>query len=59
MPPERPDGRGPLNSVAALTLQQGGVVEHPEYMVYKDSQCLPVFAIWYKHGARCGCTHCC
>ena len=59
MPPERPDGRGPLSSVAALTLQQGGVVEHPEYMVYKDSQCLPVFAIWYKHGARCGCTHCC
>ena len=59
MPPERPDGRGPLNSVLALTHEQGGVVEHPEYMVYKDSQCLPMFAIWYKHGAACGCTHCC
>ena len=59
MPPERPDGRGPLNSVLALTQGQGGVVEHPEYMVYKDSQCLPMFAIWYKHGAACGCTHCC
>ena len=59
MPPERPDGRGPLNSVAALTHQQGGVVEHPEYMVYASSQCLPMFAIWYKHHANCGCTHCC
>ena len=59
MPPERPDGRGPLNSVLALTHVQGGVVEHPEYMVYKDSQCLPMFAIWYKHRSPCGCTHCC
>ena len=59
MPPERPDGRGPLNSVLALTHVQGGVVEHPEYMVYKDSQCLPMFAIWYKHRSACGCTHCC
>ena len=59
MPPERLDGRGPLNSVVALTHVEGGVVEHPEYMVYKDSQCLPMFAIWYKHGAACGCTHCC
>ena len=48
-PPERPDGRGPLNSVVALTHDQGGAVEHPEYIVYKESQALPEYAIWSAH----------
>ena len=38
---------------------QGGVVEHSEFIVYKESQCLPEFAIWYKHKDGCNCTHCC
>ena len=59
MPPERPDGRGALNSVAALRTDQGGCVEHSEYIVYQSSQCLPEYAIWYKHGEGCACTHCC
>jgi hypothetical protein len=37
LPPDRPDGRGTLNSVAALTQAEGGCVEHPEFVVYSSS----------------------
>ena len=57
-PPERDDDRGPLNSVAALTIPNGGCVEHPEFVVYNGRQTLPEFAIWYRHAADCWCTHC-
>lgn len=57
-PKERRDGRGPLNSVVARTLRSGGVVEHPEYIVFKESQALPEFMIHYKHAEACQCTHC-
>jgi len=57
-PPERDDGRGPLNSVVAETSQRGGAVEHPEYVVYKETQALPEYAIWYRHLDECRCTHC-
>ena len=40
-PPDRSDGRGPLNSVVALTQAAGGCVEHPEFIVYKEAQTLP------------------
>ena len=40
LPPDRPDGRGPLNSVVALTEAEGGCVEHPEFIVYKEAQTL-------------------
>ena len=58
MPPRRSDGRGPLTSTVALTQDEGGVVEHPEYIVYGDSCTLPEYAIWYKHKPECRCTHC-
>ena len=58
LPPERPDGRGPLSSVAAVTNQHGGAVEHPEYIVYERRQCLPQFAIWYTHQPDCFCLRC-
>ena len=35
------DKRGPLSSVVAATVGQGGCVEHPEFIVYKGSQTLP------------------
>lgn len=58
LPPERPDGRGPLSSVAAVTHQHGGAVDHPEYIVYERRQCLPQFAIWYTHQPDCFCLRC-
>ena len=45
-PAERLDGRGTCDSVVALTQSQGGCVEHPEYIVYREWQTLPQFAIW-------------
>lgn len=32
-PPERPDNRGPLNSIVAVPQVGGGCVEHPEFIV--------------------------
>ena len=58
LPDERPDGRGALNSVVALTHSEGGAVEHREFVVYKETQALPQYAVWYRHKAECDCTHC-
>jgi hypothetical protein len=58
LPPERPDGRGPLSSTVALTRDKGGVVDHPEYIVYEETQTLPQYAVWYHHSGSCKCTHC-
>jgi len=35
LPPERPDGRGPLSSVSAVTAQHGGAVEHPASGIHR------------------------
>ena len=58
-PPDRPDGRGPLNSISAVTIVDGGCVEYPEFIAFDKGQTLPQFAIWYKHAPLCKCTHCC
>merc|ERR1712216_591999 len=42
----------------AATTSKGGVVEHPEFIVYDKCQALPEYAIWYKHTENCFCTHC-
>ena len=41
-----------------LTQSDGGVVKHPECVVYDKSQTLVEYAIWYKHTPECLCTHC-
>jgi hypothetical protein len=59
LPPPRTSGnQGRLNSVIGLTRSQGGVLQHPEYIVYKDTQSLPQYSLWYKHAADCKCTQC-
>merc|ERR1712232_372752 len=57
-PPERRNGRGPLNSIVAATRADGGCVEHAECVIFERAQALPQFAIWYKHSLECQCTHC-
>ena len=57
-PPERMDGRGPLNSIVAATMSDNGCVEHPEFIVFKEAQALSEYAVWYRHEADCNCTHC-
>jgi hypothetical protein len=56
--PDRLDGKGPLSSVVGLKQDEGGVLAHREYIVYRESQTLPQYAIWYKHEDGCQCTHC-
>ena len=58
IPPERPDGRGPLSSVVGVTQANHGRLAHPEFVIYERRQCLPQFAIWYSHDRDCFCTHC-
>jgi hypothetical protein len=48
---------GPCDSVIA-SVKPAGCVEYPECIVYKDSQVLPEFAIYYRHASGCACTHC-
>jgi hypothetical protein len=57
-PPERPDACGPLSSVVGLKLTEGGKLQHREYVVYRETQTLPQYAVWYRHSATCKCTHC-
>ena len=57
-PTERPDGRGPFNSVAANTHAHNGCVEYNEYIVYKGAQAYPEYIVFYKHKDGCACTHC-
>jgi len=58
MPPERPRTRNPHDSVVALRRDEGGCVDHREYVVYKDAQTLPVFRINYCHADECECARC-
>ena len=39
-------------------MSEGGCVEHPEFIVFKETQALPEYAVWYRHEAGCHCTHC-
>ena len=58
-PPDRPDGRGPLDSVRALTVAEGGAVEHPEFIVYKSSHLAgPARVLDHLQAQGCRCTHC-
>ena len=57
-PPDRADETGPLSSVVGLTEAEGGELAHREYIVYKEGQTLPQYAVWYRHERGCQCTHC-
>jgi hypothetical protein len=58
MPPERPDKRGPCNSVVGETQSAEGHVMFREYIVYDRNQAVPEFLIWYKHKVDCECSQC-
>jgi ubiquitin len=64
MPPERSDGKAPLDSVTAEKNDPSpgsgkkGVVDHREYIVYKGTQAFPEYCIWYVHDDTCQCARC-
>lgn len=46
---ERTRPPGGYDSVWAVTRENGGSVDHPELMIYKEQQALPQFVITYRH----------
>ena len=56
-PSDRECGRA-HDSVQALTIDEGGIVEHPKFVMSKEANALPHFLINYQHRETCLCTHC-
>ena len=46
------------DSVTAENLQNGGMVDHREFVVYKEQQSLVRFLIHYRHKSDCECHNC-
>ncbi|CAE7828606.1 Tnks [Symbiodinium sp. CCMP2592] len=46
------------DSVTAENLQNGGVVDHREFVVYKEQQSLVRWLIYYRHKSDCECHNC-
>ena len=46
------------DSLYAVPRADGGVVDHPEWVFYKESSILPMYKITYKHKANCKCRFC-
>merc|ERR1712187_670713 len=56
-PPDDSDGM-PLDSVVALTKDEGGCIDLREYIVYKSAQVLPLCRVMYRHKLECKCCRC-
>lgn len=56
-PPIDATGRQ-CNSLTALTRRENGCVDHSEYVVYKDSQAMPLAVIDFSHQTQCICHMC-
>ncbi|CAE7642113.1 Tnks [Symbiodinium sp. CCMP2592] len=55
--PQRDDGTS-YDSITALTKAEGGLVDHKEFVVFKDRQTLASFRIFYRHDSSCSCNGC-
>lgn len=58
LPPDREDADHPYDSVWAKTRDDGGSVDHREYVIYNGAQALPSFRVWYSHKGHCACARC-
>ena len=57
--PDEDDRTGMLlDSVVAATREEGGAVDHPEAVIFKSEQALPMFMITYQHADGCRCHMC-
>ena len=50
-----PDG---YDSITALRQDEGGCVDHREYVLYERGQALPEYRIYYTHAIGCQCSIC-
>ena len=55
--PQREDGTS-YDSITALARGEGGVLDHKEFVVFKDRQTLASFRIFYRHDSSCSCNGC-
>ena len=56
--PDDPNTKKPKDSVVAYGKPEGGCVDFPEIITYKDGQALPLFVLSYSHKAGCKCAEC-
>ena len=58
--PERPDGTdGELyDSLAAQTKENGGRVDHMEFVIFKEHMALVQYLVYYYHDWNCWCHNC-
>ena len=47
-----------VDSVLGEDYKHGGMLDHREYVVYRSSQVLPRYLLWYHHTERCECVRC-
>jgi hypothetical protein len=58
-PPDSADEpKHPFDSVYGATREEGGCVDHPEIIIYKDTQLLPLYLVTYQHEDGCPCALC-
>jgi hypothetical protein len=58
-PPDQTTGeRLAFDSVYGATRHEGGAVDHPEIIIYKDTQLLPLYMVKYRHEIGCPCALC-
>ena len=43
---------------ALALLRHDPVCEPRRYILFKEAQCLPQYAVYYRHREGCACTHC-
>ena len=55
--PQRDDGTS-YDSITALARGEGEVLDHKEFVVFKDRQTLASFRIFYRHDFSCSCNGC-
>ena len=46
------------DSVTALTKSNGGKVDHPEFITYKEQMALVRWLVFYRHTRQCQCHNC-
>lgn len=51
-----PDGYHSICGVKRV--DEGGALDHREYVIFKDPQALPLFAVHYRHHSECKCATC-
>ena len=57
-PDEEDEAESAFDSVVGEDREHGGVLDHREYIVYKGSQAMPRYLVWYRHSDDCKCFRC-